>query len=650
MCGIAGIIGGGDQALLQRMADLQAHRGPDDSGLRWFDDSRAGLAHRRLSILDLSSAGHQPMSNGDGSRWIVYNGELYNYRELRDDLESRGHRFRSATDTEVLLAAWDEWGPRALDRFDGMFAFAIWDTGSRELTIARDHLGVKPLYYVHRGSLFAFASEAKSLFEIDGVEREADPDAVASALLLLWVPEPKTGYRGVMKLEAGCFAVVRDGSMTINRYWDVPVGRWRDEAPRKEGEYVEELREILERTVRRQMIADVPVGAFLSGGLDSSVVVALMRKVSSGTIRTYTIAFGEEDRKMEAMSDDARYARRVAELFDTDHHEIEAHPRINELFRDVLWHLDDPVLDGAAINTMLICRGARESGTPVLLNGMGGDELFGGYRKQYAALAIERYRKLPSFIRHGVIGPVVDLVPSAIGGRGIKLARWAKRFVKGASVPSLDAFVHGFAYMGIEELRSVLPSLNARTLDDLYAVERYHELAWRVADLPLIDRMIYLDMKAFLPGINLLYSDKASMAASIESRPPLIGREVVEFMARVPGEYRIRGRVQKYLLKKAAEAWLPKEVVHRPKAAFGTPIRAWMRKGLDRQVRLAFEGLRRERSPIIRPDLPLRLLDQHQSGRHDYAHRLWGLYGLVQWEIMNRDRTMEYAIDSGVPA
>lgn len=630
------------------MADVQAHRGPDDRGVIWFDDAGAGLAHRRLSILDLSSAGHQPMSNADGSRWIVYNGELYNYRELRGELEGRGHRFRSATDTEVLLAAWDEWGPRALDRFDGMFAFAIWDTERRELTIARDHLGVKPLYYVARRSLFAFASEAKSLFEIDGVEREPDPDAIASALLFLWVPEPKTGYRGIMKLEAGCYAVVRDGTMKVNRYWDVPVGEWRHESPRREDEYVEELREILERTVRRQMIADVPVGAFLSGGLDSSVVVALMRKVSAGTIRTYTIAFSEEDKKMEAMSDDARYARRVAELFHTDHHEIEARPEINDLLDDVLWHLDDPVLDGAAINTMLICRGARAQGTPVLLNGMGGDELFGGYRKQYAALAIERYRRIPSFLRRGVIGPMVGLLPSAIGGRGIKLARWAKRFVQGASVPPLDAFIHGFAYMGIDELRSVLPSLNARTLDDLYAVERYHELAWRVADLPLIDRMIYLDMKAFLPGINLLYSDKASMAASIESRPPLIGREVVEYMARVPGEYRIRGRVQKYLLKRAAEAWLPKEIIHRPKAPFGTPIRAWMRKGLDRQVRSAFEGLRHEMSPLVRPELPLRLLDQHQSGRHDHAHRLWGLYGLIRWIGMNRERTTSHAHEIGV--
>ncbi len=648
MCGIAGIIGGGDREVLERMADVQAHRGPDDCGVLWFDDARVGLAHRRLSILDLSAAGHQPMSNADGSRWIVYNGELYNYRELRDELENRGHHFRSATDTEVLLAAWDEWGEKALDRFDGMFAFAIWDTERRELTIARDHLGVKPLYYLLRGSLFAFASEAKSLFEIDGVYREPDPDAIASTLLFLWVPEPKTGYKGVMKLEAGCYAVVRDGTMTINRYWDVPVGLWRNEAPRSEEDYVEELREILERTVRRQMIADVPVGAFLSGGLDSSVVVALMRKISSGTIRTYTIAFSDEDKKMEAMSDDARYARHVSALFETEHEEIEAHPRINDLLDEVLWHMDDPVLDGAAINTMLISRGARATGTPVLLNGMGGDELFGGYRKQYAALAIERYRRIPSIIRRGVIGPMVGLLPSAIGGRGIKLARWAKRFVQGASVPPLDAFIHGFAYMGIDELRAVLPSLNARTLDDLYAVERYHELAWRVSDLPLIDRMIYLDMKAFLPGINLLYSDKASMAASIESRPPLIGREVVEFMARVPGEYRIRGRVQKYLLKRAAEAWLPKEIIHRPKAPFGTPIRAWMRKGLDRQVRSTFEALRHESAPIIRPDLPLRLLEQHQSGRHDHAHRLWGLYALIRWNGMNRDRTLSHANETGV--
>lgn len=650
MCGIAGIVGGGDRCVLERMVDVQSHRGPDDRGVVWFDDASAGLAHRRLSILDLSPAGHQPMVNADGARWIVYNGELYNYRELRVELQSRGHRFHTGTDTEVLLAAWDEWGLSALDRFDGMFAFAIWDTRTEELTIARDHLGVKPLYYLQNGPMFAFASEAKGLFEIDGIERRIDPDAVASALLLLWVPEPATGYQGVMKLEAGSYAVVRDGRVRIDRYWDVPVGLWRDRTPRREEEYVEELREILERTVSRQMIGDVPVGAFLSGGLDSSIVVALMRKASSGTIRTYTIAFSDEDKRMESMSDDAHYAAQVSRLFDTEHHQIEARQQSNELLDEVLWHMDDPVLDGAAINTLLICREARESGTPVLLNGMGGDELFGGYRKQLASLAIERYRRIPRVVRNGMIEPLVNSLPSAVGGHGFRLGRWAKRFVRGASLPPLDAFIHGFAYMGIDELRAVLgPWFTARSPDDLYTVRRYHELASRVADLPLIDRMIYLDMKLFLPGINLLYSDKGSMAASIESRPPLIGREVVEFMARIPGEYRIRGRVQKYLLKRAAEAWLPRQIIHRPKAPFGTPIRAWMRRDLGERVRRTFEGLRREADPVLRPDLPLRLLAEHRSGRHDHAHRLWGLYALVRWSGLQKQGGRVGAVEEGVP-
>jgi len=619
------------------MSEIQAHRGPDDSGLVWFEDAAAGLAHRRLSIIDLSEAGRQPMEGRDGGRWITYNGELYNYRHLRAELQKLGHTFRTETDTEVILAAWDQWGREALQRFDGMFAFGIWDTGTRTLTIARDHLGIKPLYYVHRNHLFAFASEAKGLFEIEGIDRAIDPDALTSALLFLWVPEPRTGYREVLKLEPGCLAEYRDGRLDVQQYWDVPIGLWRDEPRRSEGDLVEELRDVLETTVREQLVADVPVGALLSGGLDSSIVVALMRRATTGPIQTYTIGFSAEDKRMEAMSDDATYAARVAALFGTEHREIVARPDINGLLDDVLWHLDDPVLDGAAINTLLISRAAREAGTPVLLNGMGGDELFGGYRKQYAALAIEKYRRLPALVRKGVVEPLVHLLPVAIGGRGLRIARWAKRFVGGASLSPIDAFVHGFAYMRFEELRDVLgATLTASRLEDLYAIRRYRALAERVRDLPLIDQMIYMDMKAFLPGLNLLYSDKASMAASIESRPPLIGRRVVEFMARVPGEYRIRGRVQKYLLKRAAEAWLPTEIIYRPKAPFGTPIRAWMRRGLDQEVRRSFQSHADGPDPMMSMDLPLRLLEEHQRGRYDHAHRLWGLYGVVRWADMSR--------------
>lgn len=637
MCGIAGIIRGGSAETLERMAFAQAHRGPDDWGVQWFPDRRSGLAHRRLSILDLSPAGHQPMANAAGKRWITFNGEIYNFRELRRELEGDGHRFRSDTDTEVILAAYDAWGARCVSRFNGMFAFAIFDEERDELFIARDHLGIKPLYYTQRGETFIFASEAKALFEVEGIERRINFDAVASSLLFLWVPEPESGFIDVMKLPPAHYGYLRNGELQITRYWEPPVHEPRG-SERSEGEYVEELRDILERVIRRQMIADVPVGAFLSGGLDSSLIVALMRKVHAGTISTYTIAFSERDKQLEAMPDDARYAAIVARELGTEHHEIEARPDSDSLLPMMLHHLDDPVADGASINTYLIAAAARERGTIVLLNGMGGDEVFGGYRKHLASLLIDRYRRVPLPLRSAV-GAVVGALPVSIGSRGIRTLRWAKRFLRSAELTPLQSFIHGFAYFNERELRELLrPPYNAIPFERLYPIERYNQLADTVADLDLIDRMTYLDTMLFLPGLNLLYSDKASMAASVESRPPLIDIELVEFAARLPARYKINGRVQKYLLKRAAEAYLPKEIIYRPKAAFGTPIRAWMQRELGAKVRARFTAMHGDLARFIAPELPLRLLDEHVAGREDNAHRLWGLYALAVWIELQEEK------------
>ncbi|HVZ40054.1 MAG TPA: asparagine synthase (glutamine-hydrolyzing) [Candidatus Kapabacteria bacterium] len=631
MCGIAGIINGGSKDELERMALVQAHRGPDDAGVAWFSERSSGLAHRRLSIIDLSPAAHQPMQNASGRRWITFNGEIYNYLDLRAELERNGFRFRSNSDTEVVLAAYDCWGPECVRRFNGMFALGIYDDERHELFIARDHLGVKPLYYSQQGSRFLFASEAKALFEVDGMERSVEPDAVISSLLLLWVPEPKTGFTDVLKLPPGHYAYFRDGRLSRTCYWDVPVHDHAGGKERTEEEYVEELRELLERAVRRQMLADVPVGAFLSGGLDSSLIVALMRRVTNGTISTYTIAFSERDKQLEAMPDDARFAGIVARTFGTDHHEIEATPESTALLPMLLHHLDDPVADGAAINTYLIATAARERGTVVLLNGMGGDEVFGGYRKQLAALMIDRYRHLPGPVR-AAIAAVASWLPVSIGDHGLRPVRWAKRFLRSADLEPLEAFMYGFAYFKPEELRALLmPPYNEIPFESMYPVRTYHEAAERVSDLGLMDQMTYLDEKLFLPGLNLLYSDKAAMAASVESRPPLVDVELVEFAARLPARYKINERVQKYLLKRAAEAYLPHEVIYRPKAAFGTPLRAWMQHELARSVRTAFTSPGPELKRFISSKLPLRLLDEHQSGQEDHAHSLWGLYAMAVW-------------------
>jgi len=641
MCGIAGVINGGNSEILRKMADIQAHRGPDDAGLEWFEAANSGLAQRRLSILDLSSAGHQPMKNARGNRWISFNGEIYNYRELRTELQTKGHKFKSNSDTEVILAAYDEWGASAVNRFNGMFALAIYDVQSRELFLARDHLGIKPLYYAQLGHTLLFASEAKSLFEYPAMKKEIEPDAVVSAIMLLWVPEPKTGFKNVFKLPAGHYATFKNGKFSLHEYWDVPIPESTPIlTPSLETESTAKLVQLLEQAISRQIISDVPVGAFLSGGLDSSLIVALMRKAApSAKLATYTIAFTEADKKMEAMPDDAMYARRVAKEFDTEHHELCIEPDSNTHLQKILWHLDDPVADGAAINTYLISKQAKARGTTVLLNGMGGDEVFGGYRKHFASLLIERYQKIPTPIRKGLIEPTVNAMPVAIGGKGIILTRWAKRFLGSASVPPLSAYVYGFNYHKPEGLREILADHLFQTdFEDLYPVRRYFELAERVKHLPLLQKMTYLDTKLFLTGINLIYSDKAMMAASVEGRPPLIDKEIVEFAAYLPSELKIKGRQQKYILKKAAESFLPNDIIYRPKAPFGTPLRAWMKTSLKLEMETLFSSNDFPHNRYIQKKYVRNLLDAHASGKADNAHALWGAFGVANW--INQNETV----------
>lgn len=632
MCGIAGIIKCGSFDILQRMISLQAHRGPDDAGICWFQEQYAGLAHRRLSILDLSKAGHQPMSNLLSNHWITFNGEIYNYRQLRDELKTKGYTFTSDTDTEIILAAYNHWGADCVKRFNGMFAFAIYNEITQELFLARDHLGIKPLYYWQSGNKFAFASEAKSLFEISNIGNTIDHDAVISSLLFLWIPEPKSGFTDIQKFPPGHYGVFSNGSLQFSQYWDIPIIAEQEKKHRPEEDWIDELRAILEGAVQRQMLADVQVGAFLSGGLDSSLIVALMRKVSNADISTYTIAFNEDDKRMEAMPDDARYARIVAKKFNTSHHEIPATHDFNNLLPKLLWHLDEPIADGAAINTYLISCGAKQHGTTVLLNGMGGDEVYGGYRKQLASLLIQQYHRLPKWIRTGLIHPLSHCLPVAIGGKGIRFTRWAQKFVRSAEQSPLDAFMFGFAYFNSDELQQLLaPRLASIPFDKLYPVQRYRHVADAARGCSFIDTMLYLDTKLFLPGLNLAYSDKGSMAASVESRPPLLDVELVEFMARVPSQLKIRGRTQKYLLKRAAEAYLPREIIYRPKAAFGTPIRAWMRGWLGQEARRVFTHPDSTVANYIRTDFPLQLLDEHIAGKRDHAHRLWGIYTVMIW-------------------
>src|SRR5581483_10333909 len=402
MCGISGVVNCGDRETLARMTRVQAHRGPDDSGLwdRSFPDgSYIGLGSRRLAILDLSADGHMPMCNEDRTVWITYNGEIYNFRELRRELESKGHRFASHTDTEVIVHLYEQEGPECVKRLNGMFAFAICDlrAGAPTLFVARDHFGVKPFYYFHAGRKFAFASEIKALLQLPEVESELDPESLHQYLTFLWVPDPRTMFRGILKLPAGHYAILRDGELKITQYWDLAFPPTNHSYSRSEQELAEEVRERFRKSVEAQMVSDVPIGAFLSAGLDSSSIVAMMRDATHQPVRTYTITFPRKYRVGESTLDDPEVATRLALHLGCENQRIVVEPDVTDLLPKLVWHMDEPTADPAIIAAYLVCREARKQAT-VLLSGVGGDELFAGYRKHVAHYWAQAYGRFPAWL------------------------------------------------------------------------------------------------------------------------------------------------------------------------------------------------------------------------------------------------------------
>jgi len=635
MCGITGIVSKEkvDAQLLHEMTNILYHRGPDDGGSVILNDGKVGLGNRRLSIIDLSSAGHQPMGL-DGKYWITYNGEVYNFQEIRHELESTGHRFRSQTDTEVILHAYQEWGEDCLHKFNGMFAIGIWDDVKKQLFLARDRLGIKPLYYTEVNGQFLFASEVKSFLTYPGFEKDIDHDSLSSILLLLWIPGPKTIFRNVLSVPSGCCAVYRDGRLTLKRYWDIQP----QDGQNLQKHFEEELGARLETAVRRQMISDVPLGALLSGGIDSSAIVALMSKVSNQKVKTYTIAFRDADERQEAMPNDAEYARAVSKMFNTDHHEILLEPDVTDLLPRILWHLDKPIADPASINTYLISRAAREDGTVVLLSGMGGDEIFSGYRKHMATKAALYYRHLPSFLRKKCLEPLAACLPAAGRQRGYRLIRWLKRFAKNASGDSISTFLGNYVYFTPDELNeSLLPDWRIDELN--YAFLQHYEMFRRAAKFDYVNQMCYVDTKLFLPNLNLLYSDKATMAASVEGRVPLLDHELVTFAFQIPGNLKIRRLTQKYIFKRAMERYLPKEVIYRPKSPFGAPLRSWTRGQLLPMINDLYSESAVKRRGLFNYQSIRKMIDDNTSGREDYAHRLWALLTLEIWfqEFIDKD-------------
>ncbi|HEV7377497.1 MAG TPA: asparagine synthase (glutamine-hydrolyzing) [Pyrinomonadaceae bacterium] len=640
MCGIAGIIGINPEAHLQRMLESIEHRGRDDEGV-WtsveIDDAgrRACLGHRRLSIIDTSSAGHQPMLSCDGRFALTFNGEIYNYRELRRELVARGQQFHTDTDTEVLLAAFAEWGAQCLPRLNGMFAFAIWDTKERRLWLVRDRLGIKPLYYAlvegegGASSSFIFASEVKAILATGLVERAIDPESLNQFLTFLWTPDPHTLFRGIRKLPPAHVLSFGDNELTVREWWDVSFDEI--EEGRSEGWWQERVLETLNRVVGMEMVADVPLGSFLSGGIDSSTIVALMKNHSNGRrVSTYTIGIETEDLRYDIIPDDVVWARRVNELLDTDYHEIMLSADVAELLPKLVYHMDEPAID-MAIPSYLVSRAARETLT-VMLSGMGGDEVFAGYPRQMAMRLASALDPVPGLIRRPLMKTLASVLPGGLPGKFTAPLRNAKKFARSAALDFENRYLGYGTYftdkakgrLYTDEMRESVRGLDAYTHH-----RRYFE---RVKDAAPLNRLLYVDLKTFLPCLNLTTTDKTSMAANLEVRVPFLNHELVELAARMPPDLKLHGLKRKYILKRVAEKLLPKDVVWRKKAGFGAPIRSWLRGPLRPMIDDLLSEETVKRRGLFKPQEVRRIIAANLSGREDYNLQVFQLLTLELWQ------------------
>jgi len=624
MCGIAGCYQQADgQKLTDIMIDRIEHRGPDAGGSWSHEDDRVAvqLGHRRLSIIDLSAAADQPLRKNGLT--LVYNGELYNYRVLRAELAARGVRFVTSSDTEVVLEAWREWGPGALRRFRGMFAFALLEERTGDLILARDPLGIKPLYYRLRDGGVVFASELKALVAAIGSELRMEPGALVASMLYYWLPEERCAIDGVRKLPPGSWARCNPGgAFCVQQYW-----RIADAAAEAAAGPRADLRQVIEESVAAHLVADVPLSSFLSGGLDSSIVTVLAHKADAA-IDAYTITFRPEDQRLEAMPDDAVYARKVAARYGIGLHEIEISPNIVELLPRMVDVLDEPIGDPAAINTLLMCEAARERGVKVILSGMGADELFGGYRKHLACVLASRYSRLPATAR-ALSRSAIEALPVSAGDRGLRYARWAKRFLTFAELPEEPRFRRSYTLYDPAELARLISPDLAGYVGQI--VEEHSQLYFDNSLRDEVNRMCLADARMFLPGLNLAYTDRASMAASVEVRVPFVDPVVARAAFSIAGTDKIRRRQGKLALKQAAEAWLPREIVHRPKASFSAPLRAWVRGDLQELIRDVLVAGELVESGFIRRDALTRLIADDLAGREDRSKQIWQMLTLELW-------------------
>ena len=625
MCGIHGILdltgARTPPETLALMGRVTRHRGPDDEGLH--ADGPLAIGMRRLSIIDLAG-GHQPLSNEDGTLWLVANGEIYNYRELSGELRAQGHHLRTGSDCETLLHLYEQHGDDFLQRVNGMFAFALWDSRRRRLVLGRDRLGIKPLYVWNDGRRLIFASEAKAILKVPGVPTELDLQALPSLMALGYVPAPQSMFRGIAKLPPATLLVAENGLVRQRRYWRPPD---HVETAVDEATWIERVRDRLDEAVRLQMVSDVPIGAFLSGGVDSSAVVAMMSRHSERPVKTYAIGF--DGGSAEAFYNELPYARQVAAQFGTEHHEILVRPDVVELLPMLLWHMDEPIADTALITTYLVSQFARRDVT-VILSGVGGDELFAGYRRYLGNHYQRRFDRLPAVMRRAMAAAGARL-PSDRHSPLLNTMRLAKGFLSAAGLPLEERY------------RSYVEVFDEGTTAELLRAPYdagANPLAAAFADATSDDelnRLLAVDAATQLPDDLLLLTDKMSMAVSLECRVPLLDHQLFELAASMPQQVKLRGGRLKHVLKAALSDVLPANILDRRKRGFGTPMGSWLKGALSPMLGQLLSRESIERRGLFSYPAIAGLIDAHSSSRIDGTDRLLTLLNFEIWARLYLD-------------
>ncbi len=628
MCGIAGTINyyekrNVSKKLLEKMVSMLEHRGPDDIGL--YVKGSVGLGIRRLSIIDLEK-GHQPISNEDDTVWVVYNGEIYNYKELRQELEKKGHKFKTNTDTEVLVHLYEDFGKSMVDKLNGMFAFAVWDSKRRTLVLGRDRAGVKPLYYYVGRDKIAFASELKSLLQDNTISRELNHQALNDYLSLLYVPAPQSIFTSIKKLPPGHVLEYIDGELSLQQNWSIPYKAPEEDRPltaKEVQQYAIGIHERLQEAVRRRLISDVPLGAFLSGGIDSSAIVALMSQVSDTQIKTFSIGF-----KNAGYYDERKFARKIVKQFSTQHHEFEVEPDALEILPTLVKYFDEPFADSSAIPTYYLSKMARQHVT-VCLSGTGGDELFGGYRRYLIENLFEHYQRYPKSIQ-GLAMNLSKMLPVSRKSALKEYFLLVKRFLtcQEESSPMLR-HLNMMSCFTDEAKDALYTDAFGEKFSSLpHPLELHYK---KTGDLDDLTRTLYADFQSYLPGDLLVKEDRMTMAASLEGRVPFLDHEFIEYAASIPSSLKVRNLTTKYIFKEAMRPILPSIITDRRKHGFAVPVGEWFKKELKDYASDIFQDSKTTQRGYFDATYIQNLMSEHQKGLQDYSSQLWTLLMFELW-------------------